>query len=407
MKHSVIKHIISVFLIASLFTVFLTSCKDAEEDKSADLSSSPSDTTISADVDNTPKEETEINPDLPNIPKEKEYSAVRGDVTLPIDMDTFKQLKVSIATPDRYTAWPMLGISSGKLVCVYTVADQHNCTESKLYMKSSSSDGFAWTAPKEVFTEKTGVKGITGTGNDSKGNMLLWYRDRNPNTWATTHELYRLDGTAMTQISAPDFIFPGGAHIGNIFTVENELFCFYNTYGNTRSWGLLKSVDDGLTWEQIPIEENLPKAECPVEIEGVYLGAGKVLLLGRKDANEGTIAMFQMQSTDYGKTWSREYTNITDSLGSSPSMILDSNSGKISLYFFARTSGQLKRREVNYKDVWSNPKNWSNSEILESESARGQDTGNVKTVAINGLHIATYYAGNSSTTGIYGVIIKN
>jgi HlyD family secretion protein len=35
MKHSVIKHIISVFLIASLFTVSLTSCKDAEEDKSA------------------------------------------------------------------------------------------------------------------------------------------------------------------------------------------------------------------------------------------------------------------------------------------------------------------------------------------------------------------------------------
>ena len=99
--------------------------------------------------------------------------------------------------------------------------------------------------------------------------------------------------------------------------------------------------------------------------------------------------------------------NISDALGSSPSMILDSNSGQISLYFFARTSGQLKRREVNYKDVWSNPKNWSNSEILESESARGQDTGNVKTVAINGLHIATYYAGNSSTTGIYGVIIKN
>ena len=211
----------------------------------------------------------------------------------------------------------------------------------------------------------------------------------------------------MTQISTPDFSFPGGAHIGNIFTVEDNLFCFYNTYGNTRSWGLLKSTDDGLTWEQIPIEENLPKAECPVEIEGVYQGKGKILLLGRKDANEGTIAMFQMQSSDYGKTWSREYTNITDALGSSPSMIFDAKTNKITLYFFARTTGQLKRRVVSINDVWNNPQNWSNSEILESESARGQDTGNVKTVSINGLHIATYYAGNSSTTGIYGVIIKD
>jgi len=395
-KNRIIAFMLSIALIALCFTA----CKK-EDDKSADLSSSQiSSNSSSSDISDT-------NSDLNSTHDEKEYSAVRGDITLPIDMDTFKQLKVNIATPDRYTAWPMLAVSKGKLVCVYTVADQHNSTESKLYMKSSSSNGFAWTAPKEVFTEKTGVKGITGTGNDSKGNMLLWYRDRNPNTWATKHELYRLDGTEMTQISTPDFLFPGGAHIGNIFSMENNLFCFYNTYGNTRSWGLLKSTDDGLNWEQIPIEENLPKAECPVEIEGVYFGNGKILLLGRKDANEGTVAMFQMQSSDYGKTWSKAYTNITDALGSSPSMILDSNANKISLYYFARTTGQLKCRVVTSSDVWNNPQNWSNSEILESESARGQDTGNVKTVSLNGLHIATYYAGSSTTTGIYGVIIKD
>ena len=402
MKFSIIKRITAITLSILLIVLIFTSCKTTnEDDKSADLSSSQiSSNSSSSDISDT-------NADLNSTHDEKEYSAVRGDITLPIDMDTFKQLKVNIATPDRYTAWPMLAVSKGKLVCVYTVADQHNSTESKLYMKSSSSNGFAWTAPKEVFTEKTGVKGITGTGNDSKGNMLLWYRDRNPNTWATKHELYRLDGTEMTQISTPDFLFPGGAHIGNIFSVENNLFCFYNTYGNTRSWGLLKSTDDGLNWEQIPIEENLPKAECPVEIEGVYFGNGKILLLGRKDANEGTVAMFQMQSSDYGKTWSKAYTNITDALGSSPSMILDSNANKISLYYFARTTGQLKSRVVTSSDVWNNPQNWSNSKILESESARGQDTGNVKTVSLNGLHIATYYAGSSTTTGIYGVIIKD
>lgn len=400
-----IKCTIALILSFVLIAVCFTACENKnEEDKSTDLSSS---TTSSDNSNNSSSSDiTNTNSDVPSTQEEKEYSAVRGDVTLPIDMDNFKQLKVNIATPDRYTAWPMLGVSGDKLVCVYTVADQHNSTEAKLYMKSSSSNGFAWTAPKEVFADKTGVKGITGTGNDSKGNMLLWYRDRNPNSWATTHELYRLDGTAMTQISTPDFYFPGGAHIGNIFSVEDELFCFYNTYGNTRSWGLLKSVDDGLTWEQIPIEENLPKPECPVEIEGVYLGDGTILLLGRKDADEGTVAMFQMQSTDYGKTWTREYTNITDALISSPSMILDSQSGDISLYYFARTTGNLKRREVNFKDVWNNPQNWSDFEILESESARGQDTGNVKTTSINGLHIATYYAGSSTNTGIYGVIIK-
>lgn len=438
-----LKRIICIALSILLILAGLVACKNTnEDDKSADLSSSQNSEDLkSSEIDSsdtsdshtstgnvsstggklppTPdtgsnnssnnssaNQTTNPNPDLPNPPDEKEYSAVIGDVSLPVDMDLLKQLKVNIVTPEKYSAWPMLGTAKGRLVCLYTVADQHSATESKLYMKTSSSNGFSWTAPKEIFTDKTGVKGITGTGNDSKGNMLIWYRNGSPGAWQTTHELYKTNGDQVVQVSLPDFALRGG-HIGNIFSVKGELFCFYNTYGNTRSWGLLKSADDGLSWEQIPIEENVSKAECPVEIEGVYLKDGKILALGRKDSSEGTVAMFQIQSSDYGKTWSKEYTNITDALGSSPSMILDSNTGKISLYFFARTTGQLKRRAVNYKDVWNKPQNWSDSEILESENARGQDTGNVKTTAINGLHIATYYAGSSTTTGIYGVIIKD
>lgn len=329
------------------------------------------------------------------------------DVNSNVDMNLLKQLKVNIVTPYKYSAWPMLGVAKGRLVCLYTVADQHSSTESSLYMKTSSTNGITWTEGKEIFTDKTGVKGITGTGTDSKGNMLIWYRNGKPGAWQTTHELYKTNGDVVVQVSVPNFALRGG-HIGNIFSVEGKgLFAFYNTYGDTRSWGILKSADDGVTWEQIPIETNVSKAECPVEIDGVYLGDGKILALGRKDSSEGTIAMFQIESSDFGNTWTKEYTNITDSLGSSPSLIFDSKTGQLSLYFFARTSGQLKRREVNVKDVWGSPLNWSESKILVSESARGQDTGNVKTVSIDGLHIATYYAGNATTTGVYGVIIKD
>ena len=328
------------------------------------------------------------------------------DVNSNIDMNLLKQLKVNIVTPNKYSAWPMLGIAKGKLVCLYTVADQHSATESGIFMKSSSANGTTWSEGKEIFTDKTGVKGITGTGNDSKGNMLIWYRNGKPGAWQTTHELYKTNGDKVVLVSLPNFALRGG-HIGNIFSVPGKgLFAFYNTYGNTRSWGILTSTDDGVTWKQTPIETDVPKAECPVEIDGIYIDDGKILALGRKDANEGTIAMFQIQSSDFGKTWTKKYTNITDALGSSPSIIYDLKSGKISLYFFARTTGQLKRREVNYKDVWNAPQKWSDSEILVSETARGQDTGNVKTVAINGLHIATYYAGTPTTTGVYGVIIK-
>ncbi|MBQ1186199.1 MAG: hypothetical protein IIX54_00720, partial [Clostridia bacterium] len=322
-----------------------------------------------------------------------------------VDMNTMEQLKFEIVTPYMYSAWPMIGVAGDKLVCLYTVADQHSATTAGLYMKTSTTNGLTWTEGKEIFTDKTGVKGITGVGQDSKGNMLIWYRNGSPGAWQTTHELYKTDGRIVTQVSVPDFALRGG-HIGNIFSVEDELFCFYNTYGNTRSWGLLKSEDDGLTWEQIPIEENVAKAECPVEIEGVYLGDGKILVLGRKDADEGTVAMFQMQSFDYGETWTKEYTNITDALGSSPSLILDEETGEVTLYFFARSVGQFKRRIVNAADVWNNPTNWTASEVLITEPYRGQDTGNVKAVLKDGLHFCTYYAGTSTTTGVYGVVIN-
>jgi len=46
-------------------------------------------------------------------------------------------------------------------------------------------------------------------------------------------------------------------------------------------------------------------------------------------------------------------------------------------------------------------------QILATETYGGLDTGNVKTVAVNDIHFCTYYAGTPTTTGVYGIIIKN
>ena len=323
-----------------------------------------------------------------------------------------KPLKITIVPPNKYSAWPLIGSIKGKPICIYTVADQHVATETSLYMKISTTNGLTWSEPIEIFTEKTGVKGITGIGNNKEGDLLLWYRnglwgpDVDKKSSPVTHQLYKTDGRSISLMSSPDFSLRGG-HIGNIFQIPNEgLFAFYNTYGDFRSWGILKSIDDGLTWQQLPIEENIPMGECPVEIECAYIDDNKILALGRKDSEEGTMAMFQIQSFDWGKTWTKEYTNITDSYGNSPSVIFDNKTGIITLYYFVRFEGELKRRIVNFNDVWNSPQNWNDSEVLVTEPYRGWDTGNVKTVAVKDDHICTYYAGTETTTGIFGVIVK-
>ena len=318
--------------------------------------------------------------------------------------NTNKTNKVTIVTPNKYSAWPFIGLSDDKLVCIYTVADQHVATKSGLYMKSSS-DGVNWSDGVEIFKDKTGVKGITGIGYDNDGNMLLWYRSGSPAVATTTFELFKIDGDNITLVSKPDINVKGG-HIGNIVrTPNNELWAFYNTYGDFRSWGYVKSADNGLTWEQVEVEKDIYKATCPAELECAFISDDKIIVLGRKDVADATVAMFQLESSDNGKTWAKKYTNIFDAYGSSPSVIFDRETGKICLYYFARDFGDLRQRIVNVEDVWDNPLNWSKPEVITSESASGVDTGNVKTVLYKGNHICAYYAGTSTTTGIYGVIL--
>ena len=312
--------------------------------------------------------------------------------------------KVTIANPHKYSAWPFIGLSEDKLVCIYTVADQHDATASSLYMKSSL-DGLNWSDGIEIFKDKTGVKGITGIGYDNDGNMLLWYRNGSPAVETSTFELFKIDGDNITLVSSPNLDVKGG-HIGNIVrTPNNELWAFYNTYADFRSWGYVKSADNGLTWEQVEVEKDIYKAACPAELECAFISDDKILVLGRKDVADASVSMFQIESSDYGKTWDKKYTNIMDAYASSPSVIFDRETGKICLYYFSRDLGELRQRIVNIEDVWNNPQNWNKATVLTSESASGVDTGNVKTVLYNGSHICTYYAGNSTTTGVYGVVL--
>lgn len=314
--------------------------------------------------------------------------------------------KVTMVDPYKYSAWPLIGTVHGKLICTYTVADQHGATQTAICMKTSETNGQTWSEAKEIFTEKLGVKGLTGMGYNAEGEMLLWYRNGEREAIPGAHQLYKTDGENVTLVSSPNFSFRGG-HIGNILRVPGKgLFAFYNTYGDIRSWGVLKSADEGLTWTQHPIEENILKCESPAEIEGACVEGDKILVLGRKDDDKGTIAMFQIQSCDKGETWTKAYTNITDAYGNSPSVIYDNKTGNIHLYYFVRFGGQLKRRVVKLSDVWDSPLNWSEPEILETEPYGGWDTGNVKTTRVGDKHFCTYYAGTSTTTGVYGVIVK-
>ena len=113
-----------------------------------------------------------------------------------------------------------------------------------------------------------------------------------------------------------------------------------------------------------------------------------------------TRSQFQMVSTDYGATWTRSRTNIGDVAASTPSLILDAETGLLSNYYYQRGWGVLWRRVVDPDSVFDNPLNWPASEAVATGSRIAIDSGNVNATAIRGTHYLAFYSGEAPDTAI-------
>lgn len=325
-----------------------------------------------------------------------------------IGIDFFKGKTFTITRPIKYNAWPFIGHTNGKLVCVYAKGNTHADVYTGAIYAKTSYNGVVWSTEKMVINTPNIRNTITGKGIDSNGNMLVWGRKGSPSSSpSTTFHLYKTsDGNEFHHVSSPVFsTYPG--HIGDIINVPNVgLMAFFNTYRlDTWAYGVVKSTDNGMTWTQTVIESGLTKSECPTEISGVYVGDGKIFAIGRKeDVGDFDYAMFQIQSNDGGQTWTKQRTNITDCVLSTPSLIYDESIGELTLYYYQRVVGALRMRKNKLSDVWSNPTSWGDSIIIANGSTETNNAGNVNAVAFNDIHMVTFYSGNSDNTGIYGVI---
>lgn len=322
-----------------------------------------------------------------------------------IGIDFFRNKTSCISSPKKYTAWPFVETVDNKVICLYSRGESHeDNTTTSVYCRTSQN-GVIWSTERKVIDTNNSRDTITGKGHDNDCNALFWSRKGSPTSDFTEHHLWKTsDGYTFEQIANPSFDVVAG-HIGDILNVPSVgLMAFFNNFKSSMTWGIIKSTDNGITWEQQVIESNLAAVNCPTEISAIYLGDGKILALGRLD-DEPTNGMFQIQSSDYGTTWSKSHTNITDIGASTPSVIYNDITDEISLYYYQRGTGALRLRKVSPETVWNNPNNWSASEVISKGSTSFQDAGNVNAVAFNDVQIATYYSGDSVNTGIYATII--
>jgi len=307
-----------------------------------------------------------------------------------------------------YNSWPMVEAMGGKVVCAYSKGSAHTIDEGArgVYARTSVDGGQTWGDEVCVANDPSVGEVTIGKGLDSDGAMLFWVR-----RWgkAKGHDLYRTtDGKTFVKIASPKFA-PMPMQVTDVFHVPGVglmSLWFAGAYGNMKdghSWGTLTSADNGRTWTQRTIEDNLSKADWPTEPSAVYLGGGRILAIARTEVRD---AQFQLTSVDGGKTWRRERTNIRDVVISTPSLIFDPTTGVVHNYYYQRGAKKLKRRTAKADDIFSRPTEWPEPDTLaEGKEVRSHDAGNVNATRYGGRHILAAYSGSPTNTAVFVVSV--
>ena len=349
---------------------------------------------------NSIEENTEI--EMSEVRSEIDVLAVQSNnLLMAIGIDNVKNKGFHVTTDDGYNAFPFIGTVNNKLVCVYSIGKSHTDNTNVDIFAKTSPNGVIWSKAKKIISTENVRDTITGLGHDSLGVIYFWNRKGTPVNADCSFDLYKTsDGINFTKKSSPIFdIKP--SHIGDALYIHTVgVISFYNTYrANRNSYGYVLTKDGGETWSQIEIASPTTQSDTPTEISGTYIGDGKILALGR---SEDSAAMFQIQSSDFGKTWETKITNITDVYLSTPTLIYDDD-GYITVYYYNRADGKLKKRKAIASTVFESATSWGEPSNIASGSV-GQDAGNANSVKFNNNIIVVYYSGTDTETSVIDVI---
>ena len=349
---------------------------------------------------NSIEENTEI--EMSEVRSEIDVLAVQSNnLLMAIGIDNVKNKGFHVTTDDGYNAFPFIGTVNNKLVCVYSIGKSHTDNTNVDIFVKTSPNGVIWSKAKKIISTENVRDTITGLGHDSFGVIYFWNRKGTPVNADCSFDLYKTsDGINFTKKSSPVFdIKP--SHIGDALHIPTVgVISFYNTYrANRNSYGYVLTKDGGETWSQIEIASPTTQSDTPTEISGTYIGDGKILALGR---SEDSAAMFQIQSSDFGKTWETKITNITDVYLSTPTLIYNDD-GYITVYYYNRADGKLKKRKAIASTVFESATSWGEPSNIASGSV-GQDAGNANSVKFNNNIIVVYYSGTDTETSVIDVI---
>lgn len=306
-----------------------------------------------------------------------------------------------ITYPDgKYNSWPIIvKAKNGDIIVFYSKGSQHvNDPTRKIVSKRSTDGGILW-GDETVVYDSIYDDSVFSPCVTSTGAIVIIIRSFDISNNIINHGVIRSQDNGYTWTSFSKISIPSTAIIVNkIIEIPNK--------GLMAGWGdrpytfeILWSYDDGITWVNQSIITGDPN-NSPLEPRFSYIGNGKIIGIGR--TNEVGKGLFQMQSSDYGNTWTIYRTNITDQYWT-PTAILYKN-GFIDILYYHRTIGVLRHRQSHFSNIWDNPLNWSDSQIYDYGSINIADAGYPDSIFVDDrICLCVYYSGDYVNTGIYGM----
>ena len=93
-------------------------------------------------------------------------------------------------------------------------------------------------------------------------------------------------------------------------------------------------------------------------------------------------------------------TNISDTMASTPTLLFNRKTGVVTVYYYQRGAGVLRRRTARAKEVFLNPQSWPDSVALVSDGGHSIDAGNVNATDGKAGRFIAYYTGKAPNCAV-------
>jgi hypothetical protein len=189
----------------------------------------------------------------------------------------------------------------------------HTGNGGRIMMRTSNDNGDTWTNPVVIYDSQYDDRNVHG-GITEDGRIIVTFRKYD--AFAATHIEYCFmysDNKGQTW-EGPFTLITDGAASGTNQIFGNNIIGYYNSIYSSKYCELRHSWD-GSNWDSIVYvwDYRLSNQYKISEASFVYLGNGVIIGLFRNDSGVFGENYFQVESYDYGKTWTEPaLTNIAE-----------------------------------------------------------------------------------------------